>query len=276
MATRLERSTSFGTIAGDYDRFRPGPPPRVLDWAMPASVTTALDLGAGTGALTRLLLPRVPRVVSIEPDDRMRAVLAARAPTALPVAAKGQELPVRDGSADAALASSAWHWMAGPETVAEVHRVLRPGGVLAVMWTGPDRTTGLLARRPQPGQPDEPDDRERHGLPALMEAAGLETAAVRQGDAEVGRRYRHTLELGEGSGFSEPEQTVVSWTMPMTLDELLGLAGTYSVMITLPDDARAEALATIRAWLEAQPQLAGGRTAEVAYRCVCWRAYRLA
>ncbi|HEY5017660.1 MAG TPA: rRNA adenine N-6-methyltransferase family protein, partial [Streptosporangiaceae bacterium] len=71
---------SFGAIADDYDRLRPGPPAAALDWLLPEHCEVAVDVGAGTGLLTRALAGRVPRVVAVEPDQRMRAVLQARSP----------------------------------------------------------------------------------------------------------------------------------------------------------------------------------------------------
>ena len=65
-------------MAADYDRYRPAPPPQALDWLIPPDATAVLDLTAGTGAVTRLLIGRAARVVAVEPDDRMRAVLTAR------------------------------------------------------------------------------------------------------------------------------------------------------------------------------------------------------
>jgi len=72
------RATSFGQVAGDYDRVRPGPPDEALDWLVPQSCEIAVDIAAGTGLFTRALQRRVAHVVAVEPDDRMRAVLAAR------------------------------------------------------------------------------------------------------------------------------------------------------------------------------------------------------
>jgi SAM-dependent methyltransferase len=67
---------AFGAVAGEYDRLRSGPPPDALDWMLPQDATDALEIGAGTGILTRLLVERVGHVTAVEPDDRMRAVLS--------------------------------------------------------------------------------------------------------------------------------------------------------------------------------------------------------
>ena len=73
-AAQATLAGSFGGVASHYERFRPGPPQAAVDWYLPARVDRVVDLGAGTGALTRLLVDRADEVVAVEPDDRMRAV----------------------------------------------------------------------------------------------------------------------------------------------------------------------------------------------------------
>lgn len=72
----------FGAVAEDYDRYRPELPEAVLDWLLPSGCRVALDLGAGTGSATRVLARRAPQVIAVEPDPRMRALIAGRAPEA--------------------------------------------------------------------------------------------------------------------------------------------------------------------------------------------------
>jgi SAM-dependent methyltransferase len=103
---------SFGGIADDYDRLRPGPAPAALDWLLPARPDVVVDLGAGTGLLSRALAGRADRVIAVEPDARMRAVLTGRSPGVEVLAGRGESIPLPDASADAVLVSSAWHWMA--------------------------------------------------------------------------------------------------------------------------------------------------------------------
>ena len=80
MSVNEEEATSFGSVADSYDRVRPGPAPAALDWLVPAGCAVAVDLAAGTGLFTRALLGRAARVVAVEPDARMREVLARRSP----------------------------------------------------------------------------------------------------------------------------------------------------------------------------------------------------
>ena len=95
---KAARAASFGGAAAQYERYRPGPPAEAVDLVLPSPVRTIVDLGAGTGALTRLLVGRASRVIAVEPDPRMRAVLAARCPSAEPLAGRGEAIPLADAS----------------------------------------------------------------------------------------------------------------------------------------------------------------------------------
>jgi SAM-dependent methyltransferase len=180
---RADRARSFGEIADSYHRFRPGPPASAVEWVVPPSCDTAVDLGAGTGSLARRLLDRAARVIAVEPDPRMLAVLAAHSPHVAGIQAMAEHLPLATGSVDAVMISSEWHWMDADSTVEEVGRVLHRGGVLGVVWNGPDRSVewvaDLLRRRDAvPGDPDERRPRHRFELPSGSAFAGLETRVV--------------------------------------------------------------------------------------------------
>jgi SAM-dependent methyltransferase len=97
VADRETRRLSFGSVATDYDRYRPPPPPQALDWLIPPAAQAILDLAAGTGVVTRELIGRAARVVAVEPDERMRAVLAAaaRRPRCWPGGARISRCPPR-------------------------------------------------------------------------------------------------------------------------------------------------------------------------------------
>ncbi|HEY5012101.1 MAG TPA: class I SAM-dependent methyltransferase, partial [Acidimicrobiia bacterium] len=91
-----------------------------MDWFLPTHVGRVVDLGAGTGALTRLLIDRADEVVAVEPDDRMRSVLTEGVPGVRAVMGRGESMPIPDSCADAVLASSSWHWMDPTPTLREV------------------------------------------------------------------------------------------------------------------------------------------------------------
>jgi ubiquinone/menaquinone biosynthesis C-methylase UbiE len=150
---------SFGAIARDYDRFRPGPPQEAVQWLVPSGTVDVLEIGAGTGALTRRLVERARHVRAVEPDARMRAVLRARTPDAEVVAGRGEEIPAEDRSFDVVIGASSWHWVDEELALPEVARVLRPGGRSrccgagrTAASTGCDRC-GSAEGRPGPKRP---------------------------------------------------------------------------------------------------------------------------
>ncbi|MCU4187381.1 class I SAM-dependent methyltransferase [Acidiferrimicrobium sp. IK] len=253
-----ERARSFGAVAEDYDRYRPGPPADAVGWVLGPGAADGLDLGAGTGAVSRHLGRTMPgTVVAVEPDGRMRRVLARRAPAARPVAAVGESLPFAAASFDAVVVASAWHWMEPARTVTEVARVLRPGGRFGVLWNGADRSADWVAdllRRPQPDQAGQIDQ------------AG-------QAGRDGWRRYRSVV-LPDGAPFAPPETATFAWSTTMTVEDLVGLASTYSGMITLPDDERAAEMARVRAGA-LQMIAPASRAVVVPMACQCWRATRL-
>ena len=125
---------SFDRAAEDYERGRPGYAEAALDsLGLPADAHV-LDLAAGTGKLTRQLVRRFERVVAVEPLDGMRGVLEQLVPEAEALRGTAEDIPLADGEVDAAFVGEAFHWFAGEVVLAELARVLRPGGTLAVLF----------------------------------------------------------------------------------------------------------------------------------------------
>jgi SAM-dependent methyltransferase len=129
-----EQARSFNRVAEAYERGRPGWPHEVLDLVPVPDDATVLDVGAGTGKLTRVLAARYARVIALEPLEELRAILAERVPQAEALPGVAEAIPLDDGSVDAVFTGQAFHWFANDVAVAELARVLRPGGVLARMW----------------------------------------------------------------------------------------------------------------------------------------------
>jgi SAM-dependent methyltransferase len=136
------KARGFELVADVYERARPSYPPDTVAWLADRldlrAGRTVLDLGAGTGKLTRLLLETGARVLALEPGEEMRAQLTARVPAAEPVAAGAEAIPLPDVSVDAATAAAAFHWFRLDEALPEIHRVLRPGGGLGLVWNERD------------------------------------------------------------------------------------------------------------------------------------------
>jgi len=143
----IDPARSFELAAEEYEATRPSYPDEVLDLLPVANDAVVLDLGAGTGKLTRVLARRYARVTAVEPLDGMRGILERVVPGVEALAGSAEQIPLGDASVDAVFAAQAFHWFDHERAVAEIGRVLRPGGILALVWNGPD------ASRPNPLPP---------------------------------------------------------------------------------------------------------------------------
>ncbi|HEU5308998.1 MAG TPA: class I SAM-dependent methyltransferase [Acidimicrobiia bacterium] len=140
MSVHEVASSGFGAGADAYERARPSYPPDAVAWIVDALAIThgrdVADVAAGTGKFTRLLAPTGAWIVAVEPVAGMRARLP-RMPVA---AASAERLPFREESLDAITVAQAFHWFDATAALAEFHRVLRPGGRLALVWNARDRS----------------------------------------------------------------------------------------------------------------------------------------
>lgn len=235
------RRLSFGAAAADYDRYRPTYPPAAVEWVLAAAtgpVHRVADLGAGTGALSRVLCGLGLDVVAVEPDDGMREVLAARLPEVDALAGSAEALPLADASVDAVLVGQAWHWFDPDAAIRELRRVLRPGGVVGLLWNvRDDSVEWMTAYSDLVGG----DDRLR-----LSRDAGSVPAELHAERAEFPNPVRRTPE------------------------ELVGLTLTASyVRLRLDADVVAE---SVRELTRTYPQLAGRDELELRYATVTYRA----
>jgi SAM-dependent methyltransferase len=125
-------ATGFARSAAAYERGRPGYPGDAVD-ALVAALPgrDVVDLAAGTGKLTRALTARGCDVVAVEPVAEMRAAIA---PPARAVEGRAEATGLPDASADGVTIAQAFHWFDGARALAEIHRILRPGGVVALLW----------------------------------------------------------------------------------------------------------------------------------------------
>lgn len=138
-ADRVPPARSFDRTAIEYDRGRPGWPHAAIDLLDLDPASSVVDLGAGTGKLTSVLCDRFSgRVWAIEPLDAMRGLIAHTAPRAEALAGTAEAIPLADDGADAVFAGQAFHWFELDRAVAEIARVLRPGGTVALLWNRPD------------------------------------------------------------------------------------------------------------------------------------------
>ena len=246
-------SRSFGVVADEYNRLRSGPSAAALDWLLPDEANEVLEIGAGTGILTRLLAERVDHLIAVEPDDRMRAVLARADGRIEVLAGRAEEIPAGASSVDVVIAQSAWHWVDESRAIPEVARVLRPGGRLSLVWTGPDRSVDWMRS---------------------LWAGGIIFDPEEKTEVDSRRKDRHlvSVDVGGASPFLAPETQLFRWTRPMTKADLVALSATYSAVIAMEESTRSEHLEAMTRFLDAHEAFNGLETIDVPMRSYCWRA----
>jgi len=281
---------SFGAVAGDYDRLRPGPPPEAIDWLLPDRRDVVVDLAAGTGLLTRALAGKVRHVIAVEPDERMRSVLQARSAEVEVLAGRGESIPLPDASADAVFVSSAWHWMDPRLAVPEISRVLKDGGRFGVIWTGRRRDIEWLhadewfsearaeaqAGRAKPaGQSRDAQPRDAQSLyePSWFEQPEAERPDDVPASEQIPDRERRQVWLPDRTLFRNIETTVFRFSRYMPVADIVDMLATYSGIITASPGARETGRA--RATAALAEQFPGAAELDVPMRSRCWRADRV-
>jgi len=138
--------SSFAQVAGPYERGRPGYPDEAVRWLAGDEPKDVVDLGAGTGKLTRALVVLGHRVTAIEPLAEMLEHIPEVAPGAAAILGNAEVIPLPDAYADVVTAAQAFHWFDHAVALPEIARVLRPGGRLALVWNSRDDRDPWMAR----------------------------------------------------------------------------------------------------------------------------------
>jgi SAM-dependent methyltransferase len=219
----VEPGRSFDRAALEYERARPGWPEKALELVPVATASTVLDLGAGTGKLTRVLTRRYAQVIAVEPLDALREILASTVPGAEALGGRAEAIPLADASVDAVFAGQAFHWFANDEAVAEIARVLRPEGVLVLLWNE------AVAPSPLP-------ELYRARLDELRESVSF--VSVDEGRAVLAR-----------GGFDEPRTASVEHEQVSTREDVLAFAASVSWIAHRPEEERGRIIGELAAML---------------------------
>lgn len=215
MVDRDEMSTSFGRQASTYEAGRPEYPVEAVAWMLElgAAAPRIADVGAGTGKLTRAIVAHTAdsgaETVAIDPDPDMLAVLRGAVRGIPTFVGTAENLPLPDASVDAVLLGQAWHWVDPVAGCAEIARVLRPGGVLGLVWNLRDESVPWIAR-----------------LTDIMHGSNAELMMQNGGPTIA-------------PPFGPVESRSWSWTRRMTRESLFDMARSRSYVITAAPEDRA-------------------------------------
>jgi SAM-dependent methyltransferase len=235
-----EFAASFDRAAGVYERARPEYPADAVDWLLPAGARAVLDLGAGTGKLTRALAARGLEVTAVDPAPEMLAELRAAVPTAATLVGAAESIPLGDASVDAVLVAQAWHWVDQAVAVPEVARVLRPGGTLGLVWNLRDEGVPWVKR-----------------LTEIMHRSNAEEFLAHPGFV--------------AGPFGPMETAEFAWSKEFDREELLNLVRSRSYIITATEAERARILGEVGELLDTHADLAGTDRWSMPYRTLCFR-----
>jgi SAM-dependent methyltransferase len=235
------RAASFGAAADAYERARPSYPEAAIDWLLPHGAHRILDLGAGTGKLTRHLRARGLDVVAVEPSEGMRARFSRGLPHVPVLAGSAEAIPLGDASVDVVVVGQAWHWFDPARAVPEVARVLKTGGWLGLIWNIRDRRDPWM----DAFSALEPDHDNS------------------EADSESPR---------VGPPFGPVERFDLPWRQSTTPAALIDLLASRSYVIVLPEAERATLLANVRRFLADDPVTAGKAEISAPYVTRCSRA----
>lgn len=238
--TRMQRrvhpaaATGFERSAELYELGRPDYPPAALEWLSQRLDLrvgrTVIDLAAGTGKLTRLLVGTRSSVIAVEPVHAMCAVLARVAPEVAVVEGTAEAMPVCSGCADAVTVAQAFHWFDGHSALREIHRVLRTRGVLALVWNRRKMDDPLhqeISRIIDPYRGDTPSHHREHWQAPLRETALFDAGP------EVALRHEQVLDV----------------------DGLIARVGSTSFIAALPSDELQRVVTALRALADRQDRL---------------------
>jgi SAM-dependent methyltransferase len=243
----------FASNAEDYERTRPGYPPAAV--AHLAAVlglgpgATVVDVAAGTGKLTRLLLGTGAAVIAVEPVAEMRAVLPRTSPGADVRDGTAEHLPLDDASVDAITVAQAFHWFDGPAALREFARVLGPGGGLAVVYNHRDRAVPWLA-----------------AVNRLVEVHRLGTPQQWDG------RWREAF-TPDGP-FTAPEDAALDNPQVLNPDELVGRIRSMSYVGALPAPQQTQLLDDVAHLVATHPDTAGCPSLTIPQRTVVSTCHR--
>jgi SAM-dependent methyltransferase len=249
MAT-VPRRLTFGAHADEYERARPAWPEEAARWLVPEGSELVVELGAGTGKLTRAVAALGVRVVAVEPDTRMLAVLHALGLEG--VEGSAEAIPFDAGVADAVVAGSSFHWFELEPALREIHRVLRPEARLGFGWNHRD---------------------DRHPTIARMGEAVYAAQARTRGPRWRSRDW--PADIAAGGRFRDVEHRLFEHVHELPREALDDHLLSYSGVALLPEDERRRVFAEVAEILDADPSVSDGDRLRLPFVVAAYRATRV-
>jgi SAM-dependent methyltransferase len=247
-------AAGFGAAADAYERGRPDFPADAVAFLEETldlrPGRTVLDLGAGTGKLTRMLVSSGARLLALEPVQAMREVLEHLVPDAELVAGVAEAIPLADAAIDAAVAAQAFHWFDVRAAVAELHRTLIAEGPLALVWNVRDQRTTWVA-----------------GMTRIIEPYRADTPT------HATHAWRAAFE--EATLFSPLELRSFPFEQRLTVDGAVDRVLSISFIAELGEANRANVAEEVRALLSSDPETRGRDEVVLPYRTDVWWCRRL-
>jgi SAM-dependent methyltransferase len=239
---RQELGQSFQDGGEHYERVRPGYPAESADWLIPAGAKDAADIGAGTGKFTALLVERGLHTVAIDPSADMLEQLRRTLPGVSAVVGTAEHTGLEPETLDLVTVAQAWHWCDPLLASTEIARILRPHGVLGLIWNQLDTSVPWV-----------------HRLSRIMHAGDV---------------HKPHFKPPVGPEFTGLASHLTRWEDTVSGEDIKELAKSRSYYLAATEPTRAKVLANLDWYLHEHLAHAPGETLRLPYRTQTWRAYR--
>ncbi|MBW4094742.1 MAG: class I SAM-dependent methyltransferase [Acidobacteria bacterium] len=241
---RLHMGAAFQEGGAHYDKVRPSYPEESARWLIGAGMTTAADVGAGTGKFTKFLVEAGLSVSAVDPSADMLAQLSRKYPQVHTVVGTGEQTSLPPSSVDLVTVAQAWHWMDSQAASTELGRILRPGGRLGLIWNQLDVTVPWV-----------------HRLSRIMHAGDVHKDG-----------YSPPL----GAEFGGAEQHLTRWEQDLTPEDIVELVKSRSYYLNAQEETRAKVLRNLRWYLYEHLGHTDGELVPLPYVTITWRATNIA
>ncbi|MCP1414671.1 SAM-dependent methyltransferase [Paenarthrobacter sp. A20] len=240
---RQELGQSFQDGGEHYDRVRPGYPADSLTWLLPDRAETAADIGAGTGKFTALLLERGLEVAAVDPSTDMLEQLRKNYPQVSAVEGTAEATGLADSAFDVVSVAQAWHWCDPLPASTEISRILRPQGILGLIWNQLDTSVPWV-----------------HRLSRIMHAGDVHKPGFRP---------------AIGPEFAGLQSHLTAWADPTTPEEIMELTKSRSYYLRANEATRAKVMGNLEWYLYDHLAHAPGGTVQLPYVTQTWRAVKV-